>query len=84
MVPAVEPPTGCAVPDVPPPEPAGSPAVVAGPGYFAIAWAGVAPLMTASVRAIVTLVPGPMADDAFAAEPVLNSLRLHAGVSAMP
>ena len=54
MVPDVEPPTGCVVPE----ElslGAAPPMISAGlvlPGYFAIACAGVAPLITAIVRSI--------------------------------
>ena len=45
---------------------------VVAPGYFAVASAGVAPLSTASVRAITTLVPlGGRAEAAVAAEPEL-------------
>ena len=86
-MPAVEPPTGVAVAAAPPARSGAdaSPPVV-GPGYSAIACAGVAPLSTASVRAISTLVSlvsiaSDDAEDALAASVdlgagLLNSLRL--------
>ncbi len=76
MVPDVEPPTGAAVGVEPLASPAAetSPALVTGPGYFAIACAGVAPFMTASVRAISTLgEPSPEDDDAAEARAALAS-----------